>query len=304
MHRNPDRRTFTKTVAMGLGLASLPFADAQKRRTIKIGHTGLTWSMPLAEPAQIEQGIRDIASLGYHGLELFGPNLEALEANGETLIPLLQKYNIPLISGYCNVVLTDPAMLKTSIERVVDWGKMLKKAGGRVVALGPNAVPRDGFDFKAHKAHIVSALNDCGKAITDLGLTAVLHQHTATCIETRDETVAVMEAVDTRYVKFGPDIGQLQKGGADPVQLLRDFLPVVQHCHLKDYLGGENWLGYCPLGQGKVDIPRILDLLEGKELAGMVMVELDPSPNMPLTAIECAKVSKAYLEKQGCSFRS
>jgi inosose dehydratase len=298
-----DRRTFSKTAALGLGLASLPFAFAQKQRTVKIGHTGITWSMPLAEPVLIEQGIRDIASLGYHGLELFGTNLQALEANGETLIPLLQKYNVPLISGYCGVSLTDPAQRKTSLERVLDWGRMIKKAGGKVAVLGPNAVPRDGYDFKAHKDHIVSALNEFGKAITDLGLTAVLHQHTGTCVETRDETVAVMEAVDTRYVKFGPDIGQLQKGGADPVQILKDFLPVVQHCHLKDFLGGEHWLGYCPLGQGKVNIPQILDLLEGRNLAGMVMVELDASRNMPLTALECSKAAKAYLERLGCGFR-
>jgi inosose dehydratase len=112
-----------------------------------------------------------------------------------------------------------------------------------------------------------------------------------------------MQAVDTRFVKFAPDIGQLQKGGADPVKILKDFLPVVEHCHLKDYLGGEHWSGYCPLGQGKVDIPGVLDLLEGRKLAGMVMVELDPSAKMPMTALECARASKVYLEKLGCGFR-
>ncbi len=304
MHRKLDRRTFTGAVALGLGVSSLPSAEAQKRRTIKIGHTILTWAMPLAEPTQIEQGMREIAGLGYYALELFGTNLQALEENGETLLPLLQKYNIPIISGYCNVSLTDSTLFKTSLERLVDAGRIIKKAGGKVAVLGPNAVPRESYDFKAYKSRIVNGLNECGRAIANLGLTAAMHQHTGTCVETREETVAVMEAVDTRYVKFAPDIGQLQKGGADPVRILKDFLPVVQHCHLKDYIGGEHWSGYCPLGQGKVNIPQVLDLLEGRELAGMVMVELDPSPKMPLTALECARASKAYLEKQGCSFRS
>jgi inosose dehydratase len=304
MHARIDRRAFSKTLALGLGAAALPFAEAQKRRNVKIGHTILTWAMPLAEPAEIERGIRDIAGLGYHGIELFGTNLQALEENGETLLPLLRKYNIPLVSGYCNVALTDPTLRATALERLVDAGKIVKKAGGSVIALGPNAVQRETFDFKAHKNYIVGALNECGKAVTDLGLTAVMHQHTGTCIESYEETVAVMEAVDTRYLKFGPDIGQAQKGGADPVKLIQDYLPIIEHCHLKDYLGGEHWSGYCPLGQGKVDIPRILDLLEGKALAGMVMVELDPSAKMPMTALECAKTSKAYLEKIGCGFRS
>ncbi|HUP03491.1 MAG TPA: sugar phosphate isomerase/epimerase [Bryobacteraceae bacterium] len=299
-----NRRTFLKTAALGLGAASAASALTGKHRAIQIGQTILTWAMPLAEPDQIEQGIRDIASLGYYGIELFGTNLQALQENGETLIPLLQKYNVPLVSCYCNVHLTDPVLFKTSLERLVEAGNIIKKAGGRVAVLGPNAVPRETYDFKAYKSQMVSRLNECGKAVTDLGLTAVFHQHTSTCIETREETVAVMEAVDTRYVKFGPDIGQLQKGGADPLEILKHFLPIVQHCHLKDYLGGPNWAGYCPLGQGKLDIPAILDLFEGKQLAGMVMVELDQSEKMPLTAIECSKASKAYLEKLGCGFRS
>ena len=65
-------------------------------------------------------------------------------------------------------------------------------------------------------------------------------------------------------MKFGPDIGQLQKGGADPVQVVKDFLPLVQHMHLKDFSGGEAFLGYCPLGEGKVNLPAILAMMDGK----------------------------------------
>jgi inosose dehydratase len=113
-----------------------------------------------------------------------------------------------------------------------------------------------------------------------------------------------MEAVDTRYVKFGPDVGQLQKGGSDPVQVVKDFLPVIEHMHLKDFSGGEHYVGYCPLGQGKVNLAAILDLMEGRKTAGMVMVELDSSPRMPLSGLETARIAKAFLEKQGVRFRS
>jgi inosose dehydratase len=74
--------------------------------------------------------------------------------------------------------------------------------------------------------------------------------------------------------------------------------------HLKDYSGGEQWLGYCPLGQGKVNIPAVLDMMDGKKTAGMVMVELDSSPGMPLTPEKSAAIAKDYLEKQGIVFRS
>jgi inosose dehydratase len=138
----------------------------------------------------------------------------------------------------------------------------------------------------------------------DVGVTGVLHQHTGTCVESREETYAVMEAVDTRYVKFGPDVGQLAKGGSDPVKVVSDFLSLIRHVHLKDFSGGEHFLGYCPLGQGKVDVAAITGLLEKSGNEMMIMVELDPSRNMPMTPLETARISKAYLQKLGYGFRS
>jgi inosose dehydratase len=147
-------------------------------------------------------------------------------------------------------------------------------------------------------------LNDIGKALDDIGVVGVLHQHTGTCVETRDETYAVMEAVDTRYVKFGPDVGQLQKGGSDPVKVVKDFLPIVRHVHMKDYNGGEHYLGYCPLGQGKVDISGLADLLESSGNDLMIMAELDPSPQMPLAPLDAARINKTYLQSLGYVFRA
>jgi inosose dehydratase len=142
------------------------------------------------------------------------------------------------------------------------------------------------------------------KAVADVGIIPALHQHTGTCIESRDEVYAVLEAVDTRYVKFGPDVGQLAKGGADPVKIVKDFLPLIRHVHLKDWNGGPHWSEYCPLGQGKVNVPAVLDLLEqGPELK-IVMVELDPSANPPMAPLETARTSKEYLKTLGYTFRT
>jgi inosose dehydratase len=307
-----NRRVFSQTFsAAALGCR----AFAARKLTLHIGHTGLTWIPlgrsvgppppinPMADPQYVEAAIRDMSGLGFYGIELFGNQLEAMEAHGGAGA-LLEKYKLPLISAYCGTNLSDPAERKNSIAKTLEWANLVRKYKGKVIVVGPNGVRRNTYDFKTHKDDIVTTLNELGKAVTDLGLTAVLHQHTGTCVESREETYAVMEAVDTKVMKFGPDIGQLQKGGADPVQVVKDFLPLVQHMHLKDYSGGQEYLGYCPLGQGKVDIPAILSMMEGRRTAGLVMVELDSPPPQPAPALEDAKVAKAYLEKQGVTFRS
>ena len=141
-------------------------------------------------------------------------------------------------------------------------------------------------------------------AVNDLGLGTGLHQHTGTAVESRDETYAIMEAANTKHLKFAPDVGQLQKGGANAAQVVKDFLPITVHMHLKDFSGGEHFAGYCPLGQGKVDLKAILDMVEGANPNANIMVELDGSANMPYTPLETAQISKAYLEKLGYTFRN
>lgn len=306
------RRVFSATLPAAL-LASR--AVAARKLTLHVGHTGLTWIPlgrpvgppppinPMVDPQYVEAAIRDISALGFYGIELFGNQIEAMEAQGG-VGALLEKHRLPLISAYCSTNLSEPSARQDSMAKTLEWAQLVKKYDGKIVVVGPNGVKRSTYDFKAHKDDILTTLNELGKAVTDMGLTPVLHQHTGTCVESRDETYAVLEAVDTRVMKFGPDIGQLQKGGSDPVQVVKDFLPLVQHMHLKDYAGGQEYLGYCPLGRGKVDIPAILGMMEGRKTAGMVMVELDSPPPQPVPPIEDARISKAYLQKQGITFRA
>ncbi len=273
---------------------------AATQRRLKIGHTGITWGF---KPDDAAQAIHDVGSLGYAGYESFGEVIEAWESKGG-IKRLLDSSEVPLISAYCNVNLTDPTKRKEETDKIVRWAKLIQKCGGVTAVVGPNGVKRAAYDFKASKADIVTSLNEMCKAVTDVGVIPALHQHTGTCIESRDEVYAVLEAVDTKYVKFGPDVGQLAKGGADPVKIVKDFLPLIRHVHLKDWNGGPHWAEYCPLGQGKVNVPAVLDLLEqGPELK-IVMVELDPSANPPMAPLETARTSKEYLKTLGYTFRN
>jgi inosose dehydratase len=268
---------------------------------IPIGYTGITWSN-----TQVEEAIIAVSKLGFYGFETFGDNLVQWETKGG-LAPVLSRNHIPLISGYCTLNLTDQTRRQETIDKAVNWAKLIKKNGGRIFVLGPNPVPRDTYNFAEHKANIVATLNEASKAVVDQGITPVLHQHTGTCVETRDETYATLDAMDHTTLKFGPDVGQLTKGGSNAVQVVKDYLPLVQHMHLKDYDGKDPKLAYyCPLGQGKVDIPAILNLMAGRKISGMVMVELDDDWKDPASTppAELAAESQAYLKKIGVKLRS
>lgn len=300
MPQQISRRVFARTICVATGATSLITGQTSANRRLRIGHTGITWGF---KPEDAERAVKDTGAAGYWGYESFGNVLEAWEPKGG-LRPHLEANKIKLISAYCPVNLLDPEKKRDEIDKMVRWGKLIQKNGGYISVIGPTSVKRESYDFQANRANIIAALNDVGKALTDIGVTGVLHQHTGTCIETRDELYSVMDSLDTNFVKLGPDVGQLQKGGVDPVKVVSDFQSIIHHVHLKDYSGGEYNLGYCPLGNGKVNVPKIVDILEGSKIKEMIMVELDPSQNMPLQPLETAEISKAYLQKLGYKFRS
>jgi inosose dehydratase len=296
------RRAFNQQIGLVAASAALTPCDlfAEPSRKIRPGYTGITWMN-----ADVDQAIHDVGQLGFYGYETFGDVLVKKDSEGN-LEELLDKNHLPLISGYCTINLTDPTRRSDELAKAVTWARLIKKYKGRVFVLGPNSVKRDGYDFAAHKADIVSMLNDTAHAVVAEGLTPVLHQHTGTCVETRDETYATLDASDTRALKFGPDVGQLTKGGADAAKVVKDYLPLVQHMHLKDYNGLDDHLvGYCPLGQGKVNVAAILDLMNGRKIQGMIMVELDNNPRdmSPTPPFDLARQSATYLKKIGVKLR-
>jgi inosose dehydratase len=300
------RRRFCQSLcglAGALAAGALGRGVAAAAPRLKIGVTGLIWGATPRTPERLAEAVADMAGLGYHSFETWGSVLQALDAQG-TLAALLERHPIPLRSAFMGVNVHDPSKLKDSLAQVIAWGKVVRKYGGTFAVVNAGGVDRTSFDFAAARPSIVAGLNDHGRALNDLGLRAGLHQHTGSAVDLRDEVYAVMEAVDSRVMQFAPDVGQLQKAGADAAQVVKDFLPIVVHMHLKDYSGGPHFVGYCPLGQGKVDLVRILRMMDEAHPDAGVMFELDGSKDQPYTPRETAVISKAFLVRQGYAFRA
>jgi inosose dehydratase len=336
MESTLDRRDFAKAMALGLGVAAaIPALKAQQYgqaaptgpKNVKIGISTLAWNVSTTSVDTFEDSLRDTSELGYSGYETVSPILEAYDANG-MLPKLMEKYHISLKAGYLGTNVPDVAQRKDQVAKAVSVAKLIKKYGGTycVVAVNGRAAPGgrgggrgasgrggggggqgrgtpppDTFDFNAHKADIIAGLNEIGMAIRDQGLGVGLHQHTGTVVEKHDEIYTVMDSVNPKYMSFAPDVGQLQKGGSDAAQVIKDFASITTHMHLKDWSDGKYMAGYCPLGMGVVDLVSILDTLEKANLHPDVMYELDRG-NAPMSARATAEFGKAYLERIGYKF--
>src|SRR5260221_7104084 len=118
-----DRRTFTQALLLGLGAASVPALPVwaeQRKRTVKIGHSGITWpggqgrggggapAPPGPRPVSaeaIETIFKDLSSQGFYGLELFSWQIEGMEGNGG-LAAFIEKDKPPVISRLTGAKIT------------------------------------------------------------------------------------------------------------------------------------------------------------------------------------------------------
>jgi inosose dehydratase len=272
-----------------------------------VGHTGITWRDDV-----IEDGIKCIAALGYNTIEIFAWTLKALKEAGRG--DLFQKYNIPLISSYYSLDIVDPNVRDAEMEKLEGWTDVVVSLGGKYATFGGNAVPRRTFKFDEHKKYIVDFVNEAGKRLQAKGMKLNFHPHTGTPVETAAEIRPFLDAIDTKVVGFAPDIGQIQKGGADPLAITKDYISILGLVHFKDYSGSvkfddegreidtSGFTCYAPLGKGVVDLEGYLDYIEGTSFNGPGMVELDGGRDMPMSAEEAVTINRDYMAKLGYKF--
>src|ERR1700732_2137677 len=235
-----NRRDFSKVVAIGVGAVATPALLAAEPRKIKIGYTCLIWNVLPRTTENLGGALKHVSSLGFYKFETFAEVLESWDQKGE-LGNLIGRYKVPLTSGYMTTNVTDPTKRKENLDMVTRLAKVIKKHNGTFMVLAANGVKRAEYNFQEYRQNVIASLNDYAKAANDVGLGAGFHQHTGTAVESKEETYALMESADTRHLKFAPDVGQLQKGGVDALQVVKDFLPILKHMHLKDFAGGPHF---------------------------------------------------------------
>jgi len=234
--------------------------------------------------------------------------LDATEFGPEGFLPdeprtrakTLSDNGLRAVGGFVPVVLHDPGNDPAAeIGRVLD-GFTAAGAGTLVLAA---ATGTTGYDVRP-------VLDDVGwqALLTNLdrldvlargrGVTATLHPHVGTMVETSRDVDRVLAGSG---IGLCLDTGHLLIAGADPVALAAEHAGRIRHTHLKDvdaglakrvqagevtYSDAVRGGMYRPLGQGDVDVAAIIGSLEVAGYDGWYVLEQDTILPGPLTAGE------------------
>jgi inosose dehydratase len=172
-----------------------------------------------------ERVLDEMAGLGLTASE-FGPD-------GFLPGPLLAARGVTAVGGFVPVVLHDPA--HDPLPRVRAALDAFTAAGAGVLVLAA-ATGRDGYDGRPEVSGqgwrlLLGRLDEIAALAVARGVTAALHPHVGTVVETPDEVDRVLAGSG---IGLCLDTGHLLVGGGDPVALARRAAPRVAHVHLKD----------------------------------------------------------------------
>ncbi len=134
------------------------------------------------------------------------------------------------------------------------------------------------------------------------GVTVVMETH-PDLVTNGDVGRATMEAINHPNVRINYDTANgIYFAGIDPLEDLARCVDRVGYLHVKDKIGGAGEWNFPALGQGTVDFPAILALLEkaGNDSPFSIEIEFTGAGSKDLTEVnQAVKVSYDYLKGLG-----
>ena len=298
--------------------------------TIRVGNAPVSWAVYEADRPNppFARVLDEIAAAGYEGTEL-GP-YGYLPTEPDALRRELAARGLALGSSFVPLPLEDAAARARSVESALSVGRLLASQGvGELIiaddedparAARAGRIPRDGSAgwTEAQWREAVATLHAAARALRDqLGMRVVVHHHAGTFLETPDEIDRLLAQTDPELVNLLLDTGHATYGGDDAVEVVRRHRGRIRYVHLKDVRAdemsrvretdlpmAEAWARgvFCPLGDGLVDFPRVVESLRGNGYSGWLIVEQDVVPDaqgrLHPEPARSARLSREYLRER------
>ncbi len=270
--------------------------------------------------------LQSVADAGYVGIDL-GP--VGYLGTGGQLASRLAEHGLGIAGGYFELPFSDPAALDAALPELDALLDVLDAVAPEPLAPKPTladagspersrypgraALDRSmGLDDAGWKA-FADGLARAAERCRERGYEPTFHHHTATYVEAPWEIERMLELSD---VGLCLDTGHLLLGRGDPLAGLRDWRDRINQLHLKDARLAtldqivsesapvqEIWRrrAFCALGEGDIDIPRVLDAIAANAYHGWLVVEQDilPDPDNPEQPAIDQRHNREYLRERG-----
>ena len=285
--------------------------------SVKLGIAPIAWSnddMPeLGGDTPLEQCLSEASEAGFSGIESGGK----FPKKSNELIPLLDKYNLKLCSGWYGANLRINSV-KEEIELIQDQLKLFQdcKAPCIVFAEVSDSIagnPKRPLSTRPQMTNdewinYCKKISEIGKYLEDQGMPLAYHHHMGTVIETQQDTERLLENTSDQ-VKLILDTGHMLFAGGNSIEVANNFKERIIHVHCKDmrkkvlekslkedfsfrqaFLEG----AFTVPGDGFIDYEPLLTFLKKNNYNGWLVVEAEQDP-AKANPLEYARIGYNYL---------
>ena len=285
--------------------------------TVKLGIAPIAWSnddMPeLGGDTPLEQCLSEASEAGFIGIDSGGK----FPKHSNELLPLLNKYNLNLCSGWYGANLRNNS---TNEEKklIQDQLNLFKECNSPCMVFAevsgsiqgdPNRKlsTRPQMNNEEWKS-FCNKLSEMGEFLEGEGMPLAYHHHMGTIIETHEDTARLLENTNDS-VKLTLDTGHMLFAQGNSKKILEDFSSRIIHVHCKDIRKNvlENSLendlsfrgaflegAFTVPGDGCIDYKPLFDILKTKNYSGWLVVEAEQDP-IKANPFEYAKIGYKYL---------
>ena len=283
---------------------------SQLLKNSKIGIVALNWKFEIAKSADF---LKRIAAYKFKGIQI-----SVEQANSDSFLAQMKENSLATAEQYLDIACDENGPLPTADAHSQEIVDAAIRAGVEMLVFAVDGTLER--DIYAGRTHLGPHLNATGyQRLADHianyalqakagGVRSSFHPHSATFIETPDETRKLMALLDFELVGMCLDVGHWIVGGGDPVQGVIEYGKRVTHVHIKDVdpkvlaklLAGEyermdvaieEHYIFVPAGEGVLDLPGLFAELEKINFSGWMMSEQD-------------KAREPAEEKSGVSMRN
>ncbi|SHE75928.1 sugar phosphate isomerase/epimerase family protein [Alkalibacter saccharofermentans] len=263
-----------------------------------------------------EMGVRNVmeklSSMGYHCVEV--SQIPMTPENVENLKKSCQEFDIKIAALSASIEPMFPGMpgeyLSTDFDKIVSDCKTL---GCSFLRIGMLPMTLMGSREKA--LEFVKIADGYGKKLAEHGIKLYYHNHHVEFERYEGETLLEIIKNNTEYLGFELDVHWIQRGGMDPVEVIKSFDGRVTLLHLKDYRIGKleidfskgfdmkefmakftGVVEFAEVGEGNLDMPGIIQA--GLE-SGSKYFLIEQDDQYGKDPFDCLKTSRDNLIKMG-----
>lgn len=154
----------------------------------------------------------------------------------------------------------------------------------------------EGEALEKRRRNLIGCMADVASQAAEAGIVCCFHPNSAknSLFRTAEDYEKMFELITPTAVGWAPDVGHIENGGMNALELMKAHRNLIRHVHFKDRIAPNEW---AVMGDGTIDYPAIMEYLDETGYCGWIMVE-DESPRAAENSDEVVILDGAYMRRQ------